>query len=232
MKGDSEITSAVEVVHLLRQMIRTRELLNASFNEGRDSITTLLLEADRDGDRLVFDGSRDGAINRAIIAASRVVFSGSLYGAKIQFHAAPAREISYRGAPALLARLPATVRKVQNREAFRVRTTGANCSIAVPGRGYRTFPLSEMSVGGTQVLLDFASDVFQLGQTIDCVLGLGSQTSVRCKLEVRGFKRLPAGRLGMGCRFVGLAPSDELLISRYVAQQERGSIARSSFFGL
>lgn len=232
MSGETEITSAIELVHLLRQLIKTRELLNAAFNQGRDSITTLLLEADRERDRLIFDGSRDAAINRAIVSAPRVVLSGSLYGAKIQFHVTGAKEVTYHGAPAVLARFPASLRRTQHRQSFRVRTEAASFILPVPGRGNVTFQASEMSVGGTQLILGYASDVFQIGQIIGCQIKLGGGEPIRCRLEVRNFKRLPAGKLGMGCRFVGLAPADEARIARFVSQQERETITRSSFFGL
>lgn len=232
MSGESEITSAIEVVHLLRQLIRTRELLNAAFNQGRDSITTLLLEADRDRDRVIFDGSRNAAINQGIVSASRVVFSGSLYGAKIQFHVTGTKEVLYRGSPAVQASFPSSLRHTQHRQSFRVRTGAASFVVPVPGRGNVTFQSSEMSVGGTQLLLDYASDVFHIGQIVDCQVKLAGGDAIRCKIEVRNFKRLPAGKLGMGCRFLGLAPADESRIARFVSQQEREKISRSSFFGL
>ncbi len=228
MKNEFEVDSPVEIVYILRELIRTRELLTVSFNQGRDSMTTLLLHADHDRDSLVFDGSGDKAVNRAIVAASRVGFSGSLRGAKVAFLASGARETSYRGSPALDARFPASVRRFQNRESFRVRTATASCTLPVPGRGYITVPVNEVSLGGTLVMLDYAADVFHLGQTIDCQLKLGEAGAVRCRLEVRGFKRI--GRmLGMGCRFVGLSRGDEAMIARFVSQQERDAIAKGGF---
>lgn len=230
MRDEFDITAPVEVVYILRELIRTRELLNVSFNQGKDSMTTLLLHADRDRDILVFDGSSDKAINRNIVAASRMAFSGSLRGAKIQFSSSGAREVVYHSAPALAVKFPAAVRRFQNRESFRVTTSSATCTLPVPGRGYVTVPVNEVSVGGTLVMLDHASDAFHLGQNIDCQLKLGAVGSVKCRLEVRGFKRV--GRmLGMGCRFAGLSRGDEAMIARFVAQSERDSITKSNFFG-
>ncbi|MGE5466021.1 MAG: flagellar brake protein [Ignavibacteria bacterium] len=232
MKDEGAVTSAIEVAYLLQQLIRTKELLNVSFNHGRDSMTTLLLHADRDRDHIVFDGSSDPAINRNIVAAARLTFAGMLHGAKLEFSAVAARELAYRGAPALSVRFPASIKRFQNRESFRVQTRSTTCTVPVPGRGYVSVPVPEISVGGVLLLIDSAEDVFRLGQTIDCSIELGSLGRIRCDLEVRGFKRMPSRRMGMGCRFARLSRSDEALIARFVSQQERETLAKKGFFGL
>jgi c-di-GMP-binding flagellar brake protein YcgR len=227
----SEVSSAVEVLYILRELIRTRELLNAAFNQGRDSMPTLLLEADRDRNIVVFDGSNNPAINRSIVSASHVAFSGSLRGARIEFFSIGARELTFRGAPALAVKFPQAVKQFQNREAFRVRTTAATCNLPVPGQGYMSVPVQEMSVGGALLMVGPAADAFRLGQTIDCQIKFGGEGSLRCKLEVRGFKRVGRG-MGMGCRFVSLSRSDEATIARFVSQQERDSISKGGGFRL
>ncbi|HEX8963161.1 MAG TPA: flagellar brake protein [Rhodocyclaceae bacterium] len=228
MKAQFEVDAPVEVTYILRELIRTRELLTASFNQGRDSMATLLLDADRDRNIVVFDGSSDAAINRSIVAASHVGFTGSLRGARIEFFSVGAKEMAYRGAPALAVRFPAVVKRFQNREAFRVKTITASCTLPVPGRGYITVPVQEMSVGGSLLMVDSAADSFHLGQTLDCQFKLGGQGALRCRVEVRGFKRV--GRaMGMGCRFVSLSRSDEAAIARFVAQEERDSITKGGF---
>jgi c-di-GMP-binding flagellar brake protein YcgR len=224
----SDVTAAVEVVYILRELIRTRELLNASFNRGRDSMATLLLDADHDRNVVVFDGSSDPAVNRAIVAASHVAFSGNLRGAKIEFFSIGAKEVTFRGAPALTVKFPQSVKQFQNRESFRVKAVAATCMLPVPGHGYLAVPVQEMSVGGTLLMVDHAADAFHLGQIVDCQFKLGSQGTLRCKVEVRGFKRI--GRvMGMGCRFVSLARADESAIARFVSQQERDSITKGGF---
>lgn len=225
-----EVTSAVEIAYILQDLIRLRELLNASFNHGRDSMPTLLLNADHSRNLLVFDGSSDASINRNIVAASHVGFSGSLRGAKIDFFSIGAQEVSFKGAPALAVKFPQSIKRFQNREAFRVKTSTATCTLPVPGRGYATVPVQEMSVGGALLMVGDASDSFHIGQTLDCQLKLGSEGTLRCKVEVRGFKRI--GRaLGMGCRFVSLPRQSEAAIARFVSQEERGTIVKRNIFG-
>lgn len=231
MKSNSEIDSAVEIAYILREMIRMRELLNASFNHGRGSMPTLLLDADHGRNVLVFDGSSDSAVNRSIVAASHVAFSGSLRGARIEFFCIGARELDFRGAPALAVKFPQAIKRFQNREAFRVKTSTATCTLPVPGRGFVTVPVQEMSVGGTLLMVGHACDDFHLGQTVDCQFKLGSEGTIRCSVEVRGFKRI--GReLGMGCRFVSLSRANESAIARFVSQEERGTIVKRNIFGL
>jgi c-di-GMP-binding flagellar brake protein YcgR len=234
MDSESEVSSAVEVVHILRQMIKNRELLTASFNQGRDSLTTMLLEADPNRGVLVFDGSGDPAVNRQITAAAKVIFSGSSLGAKIRFSSSGAKEVKHQGASALAIRFPASLTRIQKREAFRVKTgSAAACFLPVPGRGSVKVPVNEISVGGVSLHLTHAEDVFSMGQTIaGCRFELGSVGAINCTLEVRSLKRTPSRMLALGCRFVSLPKSSEALVSRFVAQQERSGGTKSGLFSL
>lgn len=234
MDNEAEVSSAVEVAHLLRQLIKNRELLTVSFNQGRDSLRTMLLDADTSRGVLVFDGSGDPAVNRQIIAAAKHIFTGALLGAKVRFSGSGVKEVQYRGAPALAMKLPASIVRIQNRETFRVQTGGsAACHLPVPGRGSVKVPVNEISVGGVSLLLGHGEDAFTMGQRIaGCRIELGGLGTIACTLEVRSLKRTPTRKLGLGCRFVDLPRQSEALVARYVAQQERGGGAKSGLFGL
>jgi c-di-GMP-binding flagellar brake protein YcgR len=234
MENEAEVTSAVEVVHILRQLIKNRELMTVSFNQGRDSMRTLLLDADPKRGVLVFDGSSDAAVNRQIVAAVKLTFSGTLLGAKIRFSAAGIKEVPYRGAPALATKFPGALTRIQNREAFRVKTGGsATCLLPIPGHGSVKVPVNEISVGGVSLQLGHAEDVFTMGQKIaGCRIDLGSLGAVECNLEVRSLKRTPTRKLALGCRFVSMPKSSEALVARYVAQQERSGASKSGLFSL
>jgi c-di-GMP-binding flagellar brake protein YcgR len=234
MDNEAEVTSAVEMVHMLRQLIKNRELLTVTFNQGRDSLRTMLLDVDPNRGILVFDGSSDAAVNRQIVAAAKQIFTGALLGAKIRFSGSGVKEVQYRGAPALAMKLPASIVRIQNRETFRVQTGGsAACHLPVPGRGNVKVPVNEISVGGVSLLLGHAEDVFSMGQNIaGCRIELGSLGTITCNLEVRSLKRTPTRKLALGCRFVGLPKPSEALVSRYVAQQERSGGSKSGLFSL
>lgn len=234
MDNETEVTSTVEVMHILGQLIKNRELLTVSFNQGKDSLRTLLLEADPKRGVLVFDGPSDAALVRSIVAAVKLSFAGSLHGARLRFVAAGVKEVSHRGAPALAVKFPASLFRVQNRETFRVKTgNAAACHLPIPGRGNVKVPVNELSVGGVSLQLGHAEDVFRIGQSVPgCRLDLGSVGTVVCTLEVRSLKRTPARLLSLGCRFVGLTQASEALIARFVSQQERGGASRSGLFSL
>ena len=229
MDKEAEVTSAIELASIIRKMIKDRVLLTASFNQGKDSMTTLLLDADPARDTLVFDGSRDEAINRNIVAAMKVIFSGSPQGTKVRFASSGVKAIKYHGEPAFSIKFPSSLMRFQNRDAFRVGAEATFCTLPMPGRGSAKVPVKEISVGGAMLILNHATDNFTLGQVISgCQLDLGSQGRINCSLEVRGLKRLPSRMTGMGCRFVGMSKANEGLLARFVAQQERKSIAKSN----
>lgn len=222
MASEPNVTSNVEITSIIHQLIEKRELLSASFNRGQDGITTLLLGIDAQHGTLIFDASRDDAVNQKIIAADTVIFSGVSKGTKIRFSSAGAQATRFRGGPALAITFPKSLTRIQNRGAFRVGTQGTYCMLPIPGRGLVKVPVNDISVGGVQVLLANAAEYFRYRDTISgCQLDLGSHGKVNCNLEVRTIKQMPSRTTAMGCRLSGLSRSHEALIARFVARQER-----------
>lgn len=210
----------------MRQLIEKRELLTVSFDQGRDGMTTLLLDADQRRGILIVDASRDETVNRRIATARNVTFSGGPPGKKVRFSSVGAKEVQYRGAPALAIKFPASLVRAQNRDAFRASAQGTFCVLPVPGRGSVRVPVLDLSVGGMLLSLNTTvADQFSLHQKVSgCQLDLGSLGKVSCNIEVRRLKLMPSRMTGMGCYFIGLPGSSEVLISRAVAQQQRKSL--------
>lgn len=228
MSSEENLTSAIEINAVIRQLIEDRELLNVAFNQGRDGMTTLLLDADSRRGILVFDASRDESTNRKLVSADKVVFSGSMRGTKIRFSSIGAKEIQHRGYPALSIRFPAALLRTQHRSAFRVTSGSAYCTLPIPGKGMVKAPIADLSVGGALLTLNSsAASGFTIGQTLSgCEVHLGSFGKVSCKLEVRTIKLMPSRMTGVGCRFVSLPTATEAQIARFIAQHER----KGSFF--
>lgn len=239
MSSDAEISSATEIVFLLRQLIKNKELFSVSFGQGRDSMSTLLLEVSPEKGMLVFDGSSDPAVNQKVVAGGRLQFSGNLRGVKVQFAAMGCRSITYQGAAALVVKIPEHMLHHQNRAAFRVKAkTPSYCRLALPGGGKLKVPIDELSVGGVQLILGYDARTFPIGQKLPgCEIELGAGSVLLCQLEVRSNKQITSRfsglrSVGMGCRFVGLSKGDEARVSRFVAQQERQALGKDSPFSL
>jgi len=223
----TEATSAIEILSIVRQFIQTRELLNAVFNQSRDSMTTLLLDVEQSQALLIFDASNDPALNRKMIASGKVIFTGSLRGTKVRFSSEGVKETQYRGTAALAIKMPRSITRFQNRGTFRVKASGASCALPVPGMGIVKIAINEISVGGVLLLLNSSADRFMAGQIISgCQIELAGFGKIPCGLEVRRIKRSPGRGIGIGCRFVGMSSANEALVARFVAQEERKSVYR------
>lgn len=232
MASEPNVTAAAEIAAIIRQLIESRELLNVSFNQNGDTVKTMLLDADARRGTLVFDASQDDAINGKLAAASKVNFSGTLQGTKIHFASAGAKRIVFEGSPALASRFPTALTRVQNRNAYRVRTQGAYCVIPVPGRGIAKVPVTDVSAGGALLTVKNAAEGFSLRQVVPgCQLYLGSFGKIACDLEVRSVRLLSDRTAAMGCRFASLSKASEIQVARFVAQNQR-TVAKNVRLGL
>ncbi len=238
VSSKSEVRGQAEIVFLLRQAIKSRELFSVTFSQGKDSMSTLLLDISPERGHLTFDASRDAAINQKVVAGGRLHFSGLLRGVKLQFAVIGSKVVDYQGGPALQVKIPELLNHFQNRDSFRVKSqVPTYCQLKLGDGSKLRVPVDELSVGGIQLILSYDASNFSIGQKLPgCELEMGGLGNLLCQLEVRNTKeitsRISGNRaIGMGCRFVGLGKSDEARISRFVAQQERKS-GGSGLFGL
>lgn len=238
MSSKSEVRSQAEIVFLLRQAIKSRELFSVSFSQGKGSMSTLLLDISPERGSLIIDASGDAATNQKVVAGGRLHFSGLLRGVKLQFNVIGSKVIDYQGGPALALKIPDMVNYFQNRDSFRVKSQAPTFCLLRRADGSKLrVPVDELSVGGVQLILSYDESSFAIGQKLPgCELEMAGLGNLVCQLEVRSSKettsRFSGSRaIGMGCRFVGLGKSDEARISRFVAQQERKT-AGSGLFSL
>lgn len=237
VSSEAEVSNPEEIVFLLRQLIKNKELFSISFNQGEGNMSTLLLDISPKQGVLLVDGSREAAINQQVVNAGRLQFTGRLRGAKVQFVVLGSRVVDYQGASALAVKIPEVLQYHQNRGSFRVQAQSATyCLLSSRDGSQLKVPVDELSVGGVQLVLGYDAPSFSIGQKlVDCQLDLGGLGTVVCQLEVCSNKQITSRfsglrAIGVGCRFVGLPRSDEARVSRFVIQQERQLLGRDNPF--
>lgn len=234
MLSPKEIESTTEILSILRQLARTRALISVSFNQGKGSISTLLLDVDEKRGILIFDVTNDPSVNAKIAASLKITFQGTLNGSKLLFTSTGVKPIQHQGSSAMSARLPTLMSHHQRRESYRVNISGATCSFHTPATGTIKLNIVELSVGGVQLVLNIPSDSFSINQRIaTCMINLGTDGNVSCGLEIRSIKQLPNKKWTLGCQLLGLSKTGEAQIARFVTRAQ-GKINASSgrFFGL
>lgn len=237
---------AREILAVLRQVVDHGDLVTIYFNHGKDFFLTTLLAISESG--LFIDRGRDEIMNRRAREADRIFCVTRHDKVKLQFILTGIREERYENSTVFTAALPATLLRLQRREAFRLRTPIMRpllCNVPTPSVGsddeqadasteHQTDHLHvviDISVGG--ISLQLADLPLVRGQILpNCVIDLPETGVVTATLEVLNLYEttlksgMPSQRAG--CRFVDLPGSSQNLIQRYIVRTERERKARES----
>src|SRR5262245_22875698 len=114
------ITFRREIIFYLRQLINDGDPVSIMFNEGQDTILTVLLAVDEEKGQLYFDWGSSEEVNRRFLKSERNYFVAMPQGVRNQFTTGLPREISYRGRPGFAVALPDRYVRMQRREFFRL----------------------------------------------------------------------------------------------------------------
>ncbi|RPI40981.1 MAG: flagellar brake protein, partial [Betaproteobacteria bacterium] len=98
------LRSRLDIVAVLRDIARTRTLVNVHFGSGQDSLLTALLDVDAAAGEIVLDSSSSAKLNDALLQARRLLFHGSHGEVKVRFATNAARRVRYEGTDAFAVR--------------------------------------------------------------------------------------------------------------------------------
>lgn len=228
------ITFRREIVFGLRQLINDGERVTLMFDDGRESLLTMLLDVDEDKDILIFDWGSSENTNRRLLKSQRVFFVANPRGVRHQFVADAVWETTYGNRPAFATRIPQKFVRLQRREFFRLTlpiTQRRPCRF-VAGEAETQWEMAIVDIGLGGVSLESHAETlpFENGQIIPhATIDLGTYGKLDVSLEIRhvgtvthGQKQ--AGRLG--CHFVKLSHAQENELQRFVTQIQREERAR------
>ena len=220
-----------EIINVLEDIIEHRALVTVYFNQGDEHFVTSLLQVNPEFEELVFDGAPSTPLGEGLLEARSVTFVTFLDQIKIQFHAQRVENTSFDGAPALRARLPDSLLRLQRRNFYRVpasKVAPLLCEIPLPGSKMPArFVIGDISVGGLGMIAGPTLAEFQSGTVFsDCKIELPGHGSLTVSLEIRNNQGLSDNGEGVeryryGCQFIDLAGPMVSLIQRYINQLER-----------
>ena len=216
-----------EILFQLRSLIKHKQRLFISFGEGRQSFLTVLIDLSEENNSLYFDIGGSEEINRAFLKAERSQFSGEVEGIRLQFSAQKARIVKLDGEEVFAIPLPASLLRLQRREAYRLQLPSTKPYICRVCRGApeeKALPIYDISVGGigVQVNEQLAYEPQQILE--NCWIDLHDAGMIDVTIEVRYLmeKESRSGKTlwHMGCMFLNLTPAKETLIQRFMARIE------------
>jgi len=222
------LSSPVEVLHVLRSLIKSSAMVAVYFNNGADFLVTTLLDVDVKAGTLIFDAGADTEINNKLLASSGGEFTASPEGIKIQFSGKKVSAAQWRGNPAFVMRLPERVVKLQRREFYRIQTPVINplaCTIKHAALGVVKLKLFDISIGGVGLVVSDAENYPLYEHYANCRLDLHDFGDLTLNVQSRNLVQIPlkAGKVmvRMGCKFIDLHARQEATLQRVIAQLER-----------
>lgn len=222
-----------EILFYLRQLINDGERVSVIFDEGRETVLTVLLDVDDDDDNLIFDWGGSEISNQKLMQSNRAHFVCAPHGVKNQFHTGQVRATQYKGRPAFSASLPDSYTRLQRREFFRLvlpMTRRPPCFIHLEGGKSLQLSVVDISIGGIAAELPEGAPNFDIQQIVPRArIELKGVGNLEVDLEVRNI--LEIQRVGkttrrIGCHFVKVSNAMEHNLQRFITDVQREERAR------
>lgn len=222
-----------EIVFYLNQLINDGERVSVIFDEGRETILTVLLDIDEAEDMLIFDWGGSEESNRRLLNSPQNYFVCAPHGVKNQFTAGAVRETTFRKRRAFATHLPKSYTRLQRREFFRLvlpLTRRPTC--VIPGTNGKSLQLSvtDISIGGIAAELPGTDIPFEIGQVLPRArIDLKGIGTLEVDLEVRNRGEVHRGGKTanrIGCSFAHLSRGMESQLQRFITEVQREERAR------
>lgn len=226
-------TNRREIVFYLRQLVNDGERVSVVFNEGKETVLTVLLDVNDDGGHLIFDWGGSEIANRKLLQSDRCFFVCAPHGVKNQFMAGAVREAMYKGRPAFATRIPDHYTRLQRREFFRLvlpMTRRPPLTLRPEGGQPQQLSIVDLSIGGVAAELPDAALSFETGQKLmRASIELKGIGNLEVDLEVRNLVEIQRGAKVMrriGCQFIKLSHAMENQLQRFITDVQREERAR------
>ena len=230
------MTNRREIVFYLRQLINDGEALHVMFDDGHETLLTLLLDLDEEQDRLILDWGGSESVNRRLLESTRATFVANPVGVRNLFHTGRIWEVTYQQRPAFATDIPRKYIRLQRREFFRLMlplTERRPCHFAACEGGTEKqwkMTIVDIGIGGIGLESQVAALPFDTTQIIRRAhLDLGKFGSLTFDMEVRYTQIVTRAHkpfVRIGCRFLGLSQAQESALQRFITQVQREERAR------
>lgn len=229
------VTLPIEIKSIVNAIFKNKTLVRLDVPGQATSLLSTILEIDTKSGALVMDVSSDASVNVHLLRKESVRFQAMLQRILIEFDG-PLTTTLQGGKPALAMPQPASLKRLQRREYFRVDVPPSNpatCTIRSPELpdGAFTFTVRDISAGGLQL----ADNRRLLGDTAgatydECVLNMPGIGSIEVRL--RNVRLLDLSQESdkmlhaVACRFVHLPNNKQITVQQYIGTLERLIMSR------
>jgi c-di-GMP-binding flagellar brake protein YcgR len=231
---DFKITFRREIVFYLRQLINDGELVSVTFDGGKESMVSVLLDVDEEADTVTFDWGANEDLNKQLLQSPRTYFIATPQGVRNQFVSTRIWQVSHQNRKAFATAIPTSYVRMQRRDFFRLSlpvTQRRPCYFRA-GEAATQWQMSviDVGLGGLGLESTQAALPFERGQTIQrATIDLGKYGKLDVDMVVRfvGSVARGAKEVGrLGCEFVKLKPAQENDLQRFITQVQREERAK------
>jgi c-di-GMP-binding flagellar brake protein YcgR len=228
------IESALGVAALLRSVASVGPRAAAYLDDGETFIHTSVLALDERSGTLIFEQGRDAELNRRVLSAPFVTIVTADHGVPVQFVCRTVRPVRHADAGAFSTPIPERVLRLQRRDAFRL--PGDPVLKRVACHLFRADKAHPQTL--TPAVLDLSCSGISIALP-NSEPRLARESRHRCRIELPAFVRFEVGLLIHGSRdvtlgdgtaaqaygveFLNLDPTAEVLIQRFITEEERRS---------
>lgn len=227
------VSSSHEIRHLFKRILDEGILMRMQAKDTDAAVVTTLLAFDTGSHQLIIDNAAHQHINDALLAATVVLFETRVDNVKVQFVSDTLQSATYDAKAAFAIPMPEAIRRLQRRDAFRVRVPmnqPATCSISDQNQN-ALLTIHDISVAGVALVDSQAHVSLTVGMVLrNCVLRLDDRQTLNTDLQIVRVQteKLENGRevIKIGAAFINLSGSTEIHIQNYCTRLERSLIAK------
>jgi c-di-GMP-binding flagellar brake protein YcgR len=219
------IDSPHAIVKLLQAVVVARSPAQVSSIAGEHRAQIRFVAIDADAARLTFVLVAKGSLESWLIQAKQLVFKTVHEQVPIEFTCegpSPADDPeTYR------VTFPEFIVRAQRRETYRLPAPDITCELRGLGQSSPAVrpQVVDISCGGIDVVMPLAEPPLSREASYACSIDLPALGVVQTDLEIVAVFETPAARR-YGCRFVRPPERTEILLQRYILEEQRARRAR------
>jgi c-di-GMP-binding flagellar brake protein YcgR len=181
-----------------------------------------LLEIDRRGTRLLFVPLSALPVESALTGADNVLFTTDHDGVPIEFTCQHPTQVRIADTDAYAVHVPDYIVRLQRRNAYRLPAPAIECTLEAEGaHGDVVRPrVLDVSAGGIDIEMPASEPPLSRDAIYTCSMFLPALGNVWAHLKIVSvFETSPARRYG--CQFLDLSAPSEVLLQRYILEEQR-----------
>jgi c-di-GMP-binding flagellar brake protein YcgR len=219
--ADFIVDTRLGIEAVLQAVVRARRPVRIASRTTRERITARLLEIDTRGARIVFVPLSAGPMKTWLNDAREIVFSTDHDGVPIEFTCQRPSPIP-GDSETYSVGLPSHIIRLQRRSAYRLPAPAILCTLrdeSMHGADVKPKVL-DVSAGGVDITMPLGDPPLNRDATYSCTIVLPGYGTVWVPVRiVSAFKTADTRRYG--CQFVDLPAASELLLQRYILEEQR-----------